>query len=950
MKTIRVTALVLIAACWCAGGRTAFGQGTAAAGGAPATVRLKATADIWVSSESWEGTDEKLLCWGDKEKFKLKTIQEMAALRFDASALRGREIVGARLYLKALDPETANRLRHIRFSTVNQEWAEGRGEKSGSCYAFADLESKRPWSWPGSDFSDVVMGNGNTLADYRERRVESNGWLSVEITPEMIYAMVVGDTDGLALQEGGNHWYHNHLFASAQAGDDGPYMDVELGGKSDRAPAAPVAKAEPAPGHATLSGGAVKVVIEPADGVFCWQASLDGKPLGRWRIPHPAKSGPTAFHLTDLEPGQKGKLELVAVAPSGERSRKAVVAMRASPALAKPPTLAKPVAPEGKGGVLASVDGVVRCRAVPGLVKIDPISGKPMNADMAGTEPGAVNSVWDGRKVGLFGARAEIVSFQLLVERTGEAAVDKLTVVPGPLAGPGGAVIPVISFELFKMWYATNGEGRWQPAYLVPLRAGDSFAIPDPERKLEKQGNQSLYVDLFIPPGTKPGMYKGEVTVAAGGAAAVRVPLSVEVLDFEIPARLSFIPQMNAYTLPEHGMEYYKLAHQNRCVFFYRCPTPGLSGKGKDIKVDWSAYDRLAGPLLSGELFKDNRRAGMPVEVMPLPFEDSWPTAMNTENYAYRGYWPRRGEKPATLNEHYMTAPPIEQALNQEFKDAFVAVERQFIGHFREQGWDRTEMQCMFMGKITHRTDYGKNMWWTTDEPYFWADWLALRFFKKLWTDGRGDDSPAIWAARADISRPQWQADLLDGIVTCIYFSGGLFSDPATHRRAVELSRRGGFRLRVYGGANPDTRSNSETLAWILDARLKGANAALPWQTLGGEGALDDNDKSAFGCNALFVPGRRVGEKVLADMRVKAFRDGEQLIEYLDLVGAKKGLRSEQLAAMVNQFAGLGASKLAGASADNADAVRMGALPDWKISALRRALAEMIVRHASEDE
>jgi hypothetical protein len=162
------------------------------------------------------------------------------------------------------------------------------------------------------------------------------------------------------------------------------------------------------------------------------------------------------------------------------------------------------------------------------------------------------------------------------------------------------------------------------------------------------------------------------------------------------------------------------------------------------------------------------------------------------------------------------------------------------------------------------------------------------------------------------------------------------------HRRGDELSRRAGFQLRAYGGANPDRRSNTETLAWILDARLKGANAALPWQTLGGEGALDNNDKSAFGCNALFVPGKRLGRKVLADMRVKAFRDGEQLIEYLELVAAKKGLRSEQLAAMVSAFAGLGASKLAGASADNADSIRMRTLPDWKIAALRRALAEII--------
>jgi len=913
-------------------------------GGARAAVRQRATADIWVSAETWEGTDERLLCWGDQEKFKLKTIQEMAVLRFDVSGFRGREVLAARLHLKSLDAETANRLRHIRFSTVGQDWTEGRGEQSGSCYAYADLETKRPWSWQGSDFSDVVMGNGGTLVDWRERRVEQDGWLSVEITPDMIHAMVVGNSDGLALQEGGNLWYHNHLFASAQAGDDAPYLEVELGEAREHIPEAPVVRVDPAPGDATLSSGCARVEIAAATGVFCWRASLDGKPLGRWRIPPPAKSGPTIFLLTDLEPGQQGNLELVAVSSSGGCSGKTMVKLQASAALAAPPVLAKPVEAQGTAGILASADGQVRCWAVPGLVKIDPMNGTQMNDDLANANRGAVNSVWDGRKVQLFGARAEVVSFQLVLEKTAAAAALTLSIAPGGLASPDGAAIPGSCIELFRAWYARNRAERWQPAYLVPQPAGTSFAIPDPLRTLEQQRYQSVYVDLFIPPGSRPGLYRGEVAVRTGGTGSVIVPLEVEVFDFELPATLSFIPQMNAYSLPENGLEYYKLAHQNRCVFFYRCPTPKLIGQGRDIRVAWDDYDRFVEPLLSGQLFKDNWRAGVPLEMMPLPFEDSWPTAMNEENYAYTGHWPKKGEKAERLNEHYLTAPPIEQALNRDYQEAFLAVERQFIEHFKEKGWGRTEMQCMFMGKITHRTDYGKNMWWTTDEPYFWNDWLALRFFKRLWTEGRVGASPSQWAARADISRPQWQADLLDGIVTCVYFSGGLYSDPAMHRRTVELSRRGGFQLRVYGGANPDTGSNSETLAWILDARLKGANAALPWQTLGGESALDDNDRSALGCNALFVPGQRLGHKVLADMRVKSFRDGAQLIEYLELVAAKRGLLNAQLEAMVNACVGLRTAKLEGASADNADAVRMGALPEWKISGLRRALAEMIKR------
>jgi hypothetical protein len=169
----------------------------------------------------------------------------------------------------------------------------------------------------------------------------------------------------------------------------------------------------------------------------------------------------------------------------------------------------------------------------------------------------------------------------------------------------------------------------------------------------------------------------------------------------------------------------------------YWVPRPKLEGKGKDIKVIWDEYDKRFGPLFDGSAFKDSRRGAVPLEVMYLPFEDSWPTPLSKENYNYQGHWPTKGEDTKYLVEQVLKAPYIGDALSQEYKDAFLAVQRQFIEHFKEKGWNKTEMQCFYGGKKTHRTQYGVNMWWTTDEPYHWDDWMALEFFCRLWSQRR---------------------------------------------------------------------------------------------------------------------------------------------------------------------------------------------------------------------
>jgi hypothetical protein len=251
-------------------------------------------------------------------------------------------------------------------------------------------------------------------------------------------------------------------------------------------------------------------------------------------------------------------------------------------------------------------------------------------------------------------------------------------------------------------------------------------------------------------------------------------------------------------------------------------------------------------------------------------------------------------------------------------------------------------MQAVFVSKNTHRIKYGINMWWTTDEPYHWDDWLALQWYGRLWASGRRGGEAKQWVCRADVSRPQWQGRVLDGAVDTVYFGTGAFTSAPMRRRCRTLARQAPLELRVYGSANRDDASNLGSAAWILDAYLNGASAALPWQTLGDDKALDAGDPAGGG-NALLVPGDRFGVPVVADMRLKAFRDAEQIVEYLKIVSDRYGLSRRQLRAMVQRAMPMRAGTRAGAAADNADALTFGRLKAWQLVGLRRALAQLIL-------
>ena len=204
------------------------------------------------------------------------------------------------------------------------------------------------------------------------------------------------------------------------------------------------------------------------------------------------------------------------------------------------------------------------------------------------------NTVWDGRRISLFGARNEMVNFSLVIES--ERGVSGVGVRFEKLTGAGGAEIatrpargdgvfdyrgrnielffvrylPIkglsqLSYELYderwvpsKMqrpfkvvphgsnsgrtvhergsdgWAARPAAGKNFPEIAVPLEMHPAFDVP-------AGGNQSVWVDIYIPKTTPPGRYTGNLVVSEPGQPVRDIPVDLDVREITLPDQPSSI-------------------------------------------------------------------------------------------------------------------------------------------------------------------------------------------------------------------------------------------------------------------------------------------------------------------------------------------------------------------------------------------------------------------------
>jgi hypothetical protein len=451
---------------------------------------------------------------------------------------------------------------------------------------------------------------------------------------------------------------------------------------------------------------------------------------------------------------------------------------------------------------------------------------------------------------------------------------------------------------------------------LVPCDSSGISSLP--EKTAPNHRSNRWLAEIFVPKSASAGRYA--VRLADG----CEVPL--EVWDFALPDRLSFVPQMNAYGLPNaQEIAYYRMAHEHRsCLNCLRYSWQGGVSDGcapkatADGSWDWTAWDRRFGPLLDGTAFADLPRGPMPVDSFYLPLNENWP--MDHER-AYRGgYW-------------------IERAYPDSYWTEFRAAGGRFARHIADQQWAATTFEFYLNNKVYFKADRGS--WskcsapWIFDEPVNTQDFWALRRFGREFLAATNGAKNLVF--RCDISRPEWQRDLLDGVCGEEVVSGSL----RTYReRILARQARFGQRILLYGGPNKIGTPNLQSSVWCLDAWCLGADGVVPWNTIGTAKSWTEPDDTC-----LFYPTE---SGPLPSFRLKAFCHGQQLVEYLTIFTQLAGHDRRDVAEAVRREMGLD-GRLTKTSEDDAGTMNYDRFSPESLERLRVRLGSWIAAQKPAD-
>src|SRR6185369_13849137 len=171
------------------------------------------------------------------------------------------------------------------------------------------------------------------------------------------------------------------------------------------------------------------------------------------------------------------------------------------------------------------------------------------------------NSAWGGRKIKIFGARNEIIAFQLIVEAD-QAGINRLAVTLPQLksgksrityTAPGsdptnyaGRPIQIFSVNYMNVEMPSHAEWvykvdspaapkdptGWKPVQLIPenARAGlGGFPL-----RVAGNQNQSVWIEIYTDRNLPAGIYSGTIAIDADGRKQT-IPIELELFDFTLP-------------------------------------------------------------------------------------------------------------------------------------------------------------------------------------------------------------------------------------------------------------------------------------------------------------------------------------------------------------------------------------------------------------------------------
>jgi Glycoside hydrolase 123, catalytic domain len=329
----------------------------------------------------------------------------------------------------------------------------------------------------------------------------------------------------------------------------------------------------------------------------------------------------------------------------------------------------------------------------------------------------------DDRTINLDAARNATAAFQIVLKAKGlDQTQVRLEV--SDLRGPGGARIEarrdIHRFLAYYVWvepggYTWGGSSSsavlpWPDFYpdaLIPFKRRCSITVgggaaTKPVEVIRsftvppKSGaNQSIWIDIYVPPSAPAGRYAGVVTLRAGGEV-LKLKLRLKVHGATLPQRTSFhaLGELYApYDAEGIGANvsspkwqrmsqcYQQLAHRHRIVFVERHgDTRTLDDLERGPTAEaWQHFDAAFGPALSGELF--------------------------TERYGYRGTGHETPVSLWRLPYPQLFNGRLGAPLSDEQVAGYEQIARAFTAHLAQKGWSGRYLYAYVFDEIEGPTD-----------------------------------------------------------------------------------------------------------------------------------------------------------------------------------------------------------------------------------------------------
>jgi hypothetical protein len=726
----------------------------------------------------------------------------------------------------------------------------------------------------------------------------------------MIHAMSTGVAHGLAIHEHDDDYSRNPTIFSKEQSGKRPFLIVELDDQNDPAPATATVLSVTA-----SDAESAKLHLTSPEKGFAYEITINDCPLARHNIPLVLNSQRQAIPLRDLsseiDPFAPCKIAVVTLNRWGQRSEPAVI---------------HSVIRSPKPAMTPNVDLWAKRPPLHSGFSVIPVTDK---YDAAGRSVGMLpddyrvhNPLFDGQRVRLTAAAGEVVSLQLLLRKDRQAKAS----VEVDLEDSR------IRVDLYQAAYVQS-QGRQIPDPLLPMPQSIN---------LNADSDVAVVADLFIPFETESSVKRGTIKISDGRS----LPLEVVVLPFALPRKATFFCEMNSYGMPDNINEYYALqqiaydhrVHCNIMHYSHNTAAPGArkshldmrlrSGRRMDNKKYdniqpgdksgyWDDFTEAFGPYLDGSFFQKGHRGPISAPGFYLTFHESW---------------------PLNCRAFFDGNPDAYLAFNKQpaYAETYVNILRDFAQLAEARGWNETGFQVYFnnKGSLTEKSKAP----WILDEPSSFWDYRALQFYGGLTDQGHAGNQNLKIQYRVDISRPEYCRGQLDGRSDLWVVATSAFQK---YRRLItDRIERDRLRVWIYGTSNHVHETNRNIQAWAVDSWQHGAEGIVPWQTVNKTGsALTEADQLGL---FIFDTAPSGETSIRHSMRLKAYRDAQQLIEYLTLLKKHQNWTQSQMQDFIRHYVKVDAL-VEKANDDDAGTTTFSQLSAMDLEALRTATIEVLI-------